>query len=259
MKLRSIDHVRLEPFCDDGALPAGENDIPEVTVEAVTEVHEPAPAAPDRPVQSLRLAGAVMPQGITRTVQMADVAEVERMCAAQVFVPFRVLRTFSYSVSLLFHPDELTYYAVLYQETTLWQALKATELDAAEESFRHFEEQVIRLADAELRLTQLVAQNRRMTSMVEATEAQAERMRADLEHHAAQTQLVNARQQQLRKEVAQLEQQRLSSQAVLNKAVRTIHQLRATSNERIPRLASRQAAARPGHAGTDSGTREKDY
>ena len=107
-------------------------------------------------------------------------------------------------------------------------------------AFRHFDEQAIRLADVELRHAQLEAQNEHVEAMVAASEAQAEQLRNDLERHAEQTQLVNNRQQEIRKEVAQLEMQRVASQARLNKALRDIHQLRATSNERIPHLFTRR-------------------
>jgi septal ring factor EnvC (AmiA/AmiB activator) len=188
----------------------------------------------------LRPLNAVMPQGNIRSVQTAEVTTVEALGARQALTPLRTLQTFSYSVNLLFCRSDLSYYVTLCQQGKLWRALHAPELDPAEAAFRHFEEQAIRLADVELRHAQREAQNEHVEAMVAASEAQAEQLRNDLERHAEQTQLLNNRQQEIRKEVAQLDMQRVASQARLNKALRHIHQLRATSNERIPHLSTRR-------------------
>lgn len=52
-------------------------------------------------------------------------------------------------------------------------------------------------------------------------------------------QAVTARQHHVRKEVSQLEAQRVPAQAHLNKAHRQIHELNLTSNETIPYLPNR--------------------
>jgi hypothetical protein len=185
-------------------------------------------------VSPLRPINAVMPHGTARSAQPAEIAAVEALCANHVLTQLRTLQTFAYSVDLLFHSAELSYYVTLSQDGKLWRALHATELDTAEAAFRHFEEQAMRLADVELRHLQLQAQNEHIEAMAAASEAQAQQLRHDLERHAEQTQFVNNQQQQARKEVAQLEAQRIAAQARLNKVLRQMHQLRVTSNERIP-------------------------
>jgi hypothetical protein len=191
-------------------------------------------------VSPLRPMNAVMPQGSARAVQIAEVSAVEALGTRQALTSMRTLQTFSYSVNLLFCRSDVSFYITLSQEGTLWRALRATELDAAESAFRRLEEQAVRLADVEVRYAQLEAQNERAEAMIAESEAQAEQLRNDLERHAEQTQLVNSRQQQARKEVAQLEMQRVASQARLNKAMRQLHQLSVASNERIPHLNSRR-------------------
>lgn len=203
-------------------------------------------AAPDEgpaampTVAPLRSLNAAMPQGSARAVQVAEVRAVEALGTRQALRSLRTLQTFSYSVNLLFCRSDVSFYITLSQEGKLWRALHATDLDAAESAFRRFEEQAVRLADVELRYAQLEAQNERAEALIAASEAQAEQLRHDLERHAEQTQLVNSRQQLARKEVAQLEMQRVTSQARLNKAMRQLHQLTVSSNERIPHLTSRR-------------------
>jgi hypothetical protein len=204
----------------------------------------PAPASAEaaetaRPVTTLRPVPVVPSQVSGRPVQMADTAEVEWLAEEEALIPFRVFRSFDYSVSLLFHARELTYYVALYQESALWRALKAADLDAAEAAFHHFEEQATRLSEGETRRAQLAAQNEQLARMIAQSEAQAERLRCDLQRNAAQEQVVTGRQHQVRKEVAQLEAQRVAAQAQLNKAHRQIHQLNLTSNEGVPHLPGR--------------------
>jgi hypothetical protein len=198
-----------------------------------------AAARPVRPVSTLRPVPVVPAQVGVRGVQIADIAEVEWLAEEEALMPFRVFRSFDYSVSLLFHAKELTYYVALYEDSSLWRALKATDLEAAQTAFHHFEEQATRLADGETRRAQLEAQNEQLARMIARSEAQAERLRSDLQRRGTHEQAVSNRQHQVRKEVSQLEAQRVAAQAHLNKAHRQIHQLNLTSNEAIPHLPNR--------------------
>jgi hypothetical protein len=196
-------------------------------------------AEPVRPVTTLRPVPVVPSQVSARGVQMADTAEIEWLAEEEALTPFRVFRSFAYSVSLLFHAKELAYYVALYQDGSLWRALKAADLEAAEAAFHHFVEQATRLSDGETRRAQLEAQNEQLARMIARSEAHAERLRTDLQRRSAQEQTVSTRQHQVRKDVSQLEAQRVAAQAHLNKAHRQIHQLNLTSNEGIPHLPNR--------------------
>ncbi|MBR8334162.1 DUF2968 domain-containing protein [Burkholderia ambifaria] len=208
----------------------------DAAAHAVVDDAVPIPA-----VVPMRPLNAVMPQGNARMVQTAEIAEIDALGARQALTALRTLQTFSYAVTLLLYRAELSYYITLGQDGKLWRALHAADFESAEAAFRHFEEQAVRLAEVELRRAQLEAQNQQTAAMIEASEAQAERLRSDLDYHAEQTQLVNSRQQQVRRDVANLEAQRVASQAHLNKTMRQIQQLRATSNERVPHLPARRA------------------
>jgi hypothetical protein len=194
---------------------------------------------PPRPVTTLRPVPAVPTQVIGRGVQIADTADIEWLTEEDALTPFRVFRSFSYSVSLLFHAKELAYYVALYQDGSLWRALKAADLEAAESAFHHFEDQATRLSDGETRRAQLEAHNEHLARLIARSEAQAERLRSDLQRRGVQEQAVSTRQNQTRKDVSQLEAQRVAAQAHLNKAHRQIHQLNLTSNEWIPHLPNR--------------------
>ena len=210
------------------------------SIAAAASAAVPAsPGEPARPVTTLRPVPVVPSQVYARGVQIAGTAELEWLAEEEALTPFRVFRSFDYSVSLLFHAKELAYYIALYQDGSLWRALKAPDLDAAEGAFHHFEDQATRLSDGETRRAQLEAQNEQLARMIASSEAQAERLRNDLQRRGAQEQTVSSRQHQVRKEVAQLEAQRVAAQAHLNKAHRQIHQLNLASNEAIPHLPGR--------------------
>ena len=233
-------------------LGTGPSHLVQVPRDSTASPHDDPPAAlappptppaeqtePPRPVTTLRPVPVVPSQVSGRPVQMADTAEVEWLAEEDALTPFRVFRSFDYSVSLLFHARELAYYVALYQNGTLWRTLKAVDLDAAEAAFHHFEEQAARLSEGETRRAQLAAQNEQLARMIAQSEAQAERLRCNLQRNATQEQAVTGRQHQVRKDVAQLEAQRVAAQAQLNKTHRQIHQLNLTSNEGIPHLPGR--------------------
>ncbi|MEX3871206.1 DUF2968 domain-containing protein [Paraburkholderia sp. BR14311] len=200
---------------------------------------QPEGAGGPRPVSTLHPV-PVMPAHLNgRPVQIADGAAFEALHAADEHLTFRVYRCFAYTVSLFFHPPTLGYFVALHQESVLWRALKANDLDAAGSAFHLMQEQATRLADGETRRVQLVAQNAELTRQIEESEAQAERLRVDLQRHAEQEQTVTGRQHQIRKDVAQLEAQRIAAQAQLNKAHRALHQLKVATSEGVPHLHAR--------------------
>lgn len=173
-----------------------------------------------------------------QSLQAGQIAEVEWLIQQGSLSTFRTFQSFSYRASLLFSARELIYYAVLYHEDAVWRVLKAGEINAAEPAFRHFVEQAMRLADNDMRRAHLEAQNDQLARLIEESEAQVERVRTDLQQGSQHDQEVALKQQEVRKELAQLEGRRVAAQAQLNKAQRALHQLNATVNDSVPHLPS---------------------
>jgi hypothetical protein len=221
------------------AHPGTADPIDAVAGEALPEALEADTSSHVRPVPTLRAVPVVPSQLNGRPVQIADGAGFEALATASELVTFRVFRSFDYTVSLFFHARTLSYYVALHQDGLLWRALKAADVDAAGAAFHLLEEQATRLTDGETRRAWLIAQNQQLVRQIEESEAQADRLRTDLQRHTEQEHRVTSRQHQVRKEVAQLEAQRIAAQAQLNKAHRTIHQLSVTSNEGVPHLPGR--------------------
>jgi hypothetical protein len=240
--------VNVEPSSEDESAPTGDealiaNPAPDTIDVDPASTAEPAgppdPGAAARPVSTLHAVPAVPAHLANRPVQLADGASFATLAAADELSTFRVFRSFDYSVTLLFHARSLAYFVAMHQDNTLWHAFRAADLDSASAVFHHLEEQATRLADGETRLAQLAAQNAMLAKQIEESESHAERLRVDLQRHAEQEHHVSTRQHQVRRDVAQLEAQRIAAQAQLNKAHRTIHQLSVTTNEGVPHLPGR--------------------
>ena len=241
--LKNLLHRRNATAVTDALVSSA--DEPEGTMPSIVSEeaqHEPRP----NPAESVTLSPqarsvtVVTPHPGTRAVQMADTATLERLSAAEDLAQFRFFQSFDYSAALLFQGEGPDYYVALYHDRALWRAFMTVDLDSAEATFRHVQEQIVRLTEADIRRTQLKSTNARLARSIERTEAQAEQLRNDIEREVTQTQLVNTREHEVRKELAQLEAQRVSAQAQLNKATRQVHSLRLTNNEGIPHLPSRR-------------------
>jgi hypothetical protein len=226
--------VSAEPLSDGASAPQAEAapdeashapDDASAELQADAELAQPdestseAPPTP-HPVSTLHAVPAVPSHLANRPVQLADGASFAALAAANELGTFRVFRSFDYSVTLLFHPDTLSYFVTMHQDNTLWHAFRAADLDSASAVFHHLEEQATRLVDGNTRLAQLAAQNAMLARQIEESEAHAERLRVDLQRHTEQEHRVGARQHQVRRDVAQLEAQRIAAQAQLNKTHR---------------------------------------
>jgi ABC-type uncharacterized transport system fused permease/ATPase subunit len=163
---------------------------------------------------------------------------IRQLIEMKALTSFRLLQCFNYSANLFFHEDELTYYVTLHQDTALSRALKTIDLASAESVFHTVEQQVKRLAARVARRVQLEAENRRLARLVAQSEAEFERLRENLREESEQARSIATRERQVRKEVTQLELQRVATQAYLGRMGREIQRLTLISNERLPRLSS---------------------
>jgi hypothetical protein len=213
-------------------------DMPDETTGDLPVKVLAAKAQPSTRVTPLRAVMPSAPQAGAHPLQTAQIAEVEWLSQQSSLTTFRTFNSFAFTASLLFHPRELTYYAVLYHEDAVWRVLKATDMDAAEPAFHHFVEQAMRLAEADTRRIYLESQNEQLARMIAESDAQVERVRVDLQRGTSQDQEVALKQQETRKQLAQLEARRVAAQVQLTKLQRQLHQLNASSNESIPHLPS---------------------
>ncbi|KAA1012033.1 DUF2968 domain-containing protein [Paraburkholderia panacisoli] len=212
--------------------PSGPEDGETASLSALPSTVEPA-----------RILPALSPVSVTpnrkgRNVESGDMAAISQLIEMKALTSFRLLQCFDYSANLFFDENELTYYVTLHQDTALSRALKTIDLASAESVFLGFEQQVKRLAASVARCVQLEAENRRLARLVAQSEAEFERLRENLREESAQARSITARERQVRKDVTQLEVQRVATQAYLGRMRREIQRLTLISKQRLPRLSS---------------------
>jgi hypothetical protein len=229
-------HFHFPPQNAPQAEPARVDDLPASESDASATIEARPASSPPRPVTPLHAVQVTPSAPNGRAVQLADAADVERMSDNAELTTFHTFRTFDYSVSLLFYPKEMKYFAALFQEDRLWRVLSTSDINTARQLFHHMQDQATRLSDGETRRLQLEAQNEQLKRAIAESEAHAERLRQGLQRTTEQDQVVTSRQHQLRKELAQLEAQRTAAQAQLNKVHRQVHQLNVANNETIPHM-----------------------
>ncbi|CAE6859028.1 hypothetical protein R75461_07884 [Paraburkholderia nemoris] len=236
--MASVDGLlRLMPGADAGA-PIAERSFTEGPAgdDVLARASgQPGPSGPVLPAAALRAAVVRPAPPEERALRMADTADFEALKAQQALASFRTFQSFGYSVNLLFHASEVTWYIALYHDGTLWRVLKTPELDAARSTFRHLQDEAMCLADEEMLRAQLEAQQAHLADLAGQAQVQAQRLRADMEHTAALERELMTRQQQIRKEIAQLGAGRGVARMQLDRIHRQVRQLDAAHNEGVPR------------------------
>ncbi|WP_157683042.1 DUF2968 domain-containing protein [Burkholderia ubonensis] len=226
------------PFNKRQPIPEDVTDFDDGTVFKLTDaLHTVKPVR--EKIMPLRSRLAVLSKSGARSVHTVEIAEVEAMFAASAFTHLWKFSSLSYSSCLLFHREDLLYYVTLYQNGSLWRALRVEDFEIANAAFKDFEEQAKRFAEDEMQRTQLEAHNALLASMIAASEAEVERLRTDRELHTTQSQIVARRQQEVSREVARLDAQRVAAQAQLTRIQRHIQQFRLKDNERVPNIMPR--------------------
>lgn len=220
------------------SVPLRSNPLAPTLHDHAPSANEPVPITLAPRVTPLRPMSALSQRAAASALQAAQVAEVEWLLQQSLLTTFRSFQSFAYSATLLFYPRDLTYYAVLYHEDAVWRVLRASDIDTAEPAFRHFVDHAMRLAEAEMRRAHLAAQNEQLARLIADAEAQVDRARVDIERGAVRDKDVSAKQQELRRELAQLEARRVQAEVQLGKLHRQLHTLDASCNESVPHLST---------------------
>ncbi|MGI4812255.1 MAG: DUF2968 domain-containing protein [Janthinobacterium lividum] len=145
-----------------------------------------------------------------------NVAELQRMIRGSDLVELRTSYNGSYGASLLFYPREITYYVALFQQKNFWRVIKTTDADRADMVYRDFALQTRKLADVEIRRTQLEAQKAFTERMIARTQDHVSRLQADLAVAQTRQEAVTEHQRAAQQQAAELESQRRAAQSELN-------------------------------------------
>jgi hypothetical protein len=175
---------------------------------AATPVTPPAaPAAPARPAST--------------------VAELQDLIQSRQVSELRTAYNGTYGASLLFKPDDLTYYVALFQQKDFWRVLKTVSEKQAESTYRAFAAQSAELAEVDIKRIKLQAEYAHAEKLLASRSAQLSTLQADRTLRMQQEQQVAARQEQSRQEATALADQQKDVREQLRDLQRQIDALQA--------------------------------
>ncbi|KNY08801.1 lipoprotein [Achromobacter piechaudii] len=191
-------------------------EAPRPTVKQVEDT--PAPATPVTPP-------AAAPAVAARPA--STVAELQGLIQARQVSELRTAYNGTYGASLLFKPDDLTYYVALFQQKDFWRVLKTVSEKQAESTYRAFAAQSADLAEVDIKRIKLQAEYAHAEKLLASRSAQLSTLQADRTLRIQQEEQVAARQEQSRQEASALADQQKDVRQQLRDLQRQIDSLEA--------------------------------
>ncbi|MFD4840410.1 DUF2968 domain-containing protein [Achromobacter sp. NPDC058515] len=157
----------------------------------------------------------------------STVSELQGLIQGRQVSELRTTYNSSYGASLLFKPDDLTYYVALFQQKDFWRVLKTTSDKQAETTYRAFAAQSADLADVEIKRIKLQAEYALTERLLASRNVELSTLQADRSLRLQQDQQVAARQEQSRQETTALADQQNDVRQQLRDLQRQIDALQA--------------------------------
>jgi RecA/RadA recombinase len=186
----------------------------------------PSPAGSVPPASTDEQASADSAQG--------DVAMLMTLIHDSELVELRTTYNGSYGASLFFYPPDMTWYVVLFQDKHFWRVIRSQDEGRSEAIYADFARQTERLADVEIRRTQLEAQKAYIQRVIALSEDRARRLQADLDVAHTQQAQVNDRQRQMQEDAAALRSAKAQAQAQLSDVQRQVQDLQRQTEAGLP-------------------------
>ena len=144
-----------------------------------------------------------------------SITELQQMIRDGKVVEMRTTYNGSYGASMLFYPDQMTYYVALFQQKKFWRVIKTQTDTRAEAVYADFAKNTALLADSEIRREKLQAENAFADRLIALQQNRANRLQADVDVARAQQSQVVDRQAQQRDAIVALRAQQDAAQAEL--------------------------------------------
>ncbi|HWW99743.1 DUF2968 domain-containing protein [Collimonas sp.] len=173
----------------------------------------------------------------------STITELQQLMQSQGVSELRTTYNGNYGSSLLFKPDNRTYYVALFQQKNFWRVVKTTSDTQAEQIYKSFVAQTEKLAAIDIRRIQLEAEKTYTEQQIASQETRLSALQNDLVVQQQQEQNVNAQQEQARQQ----------AQVLSSKQQAARSELRALQN-RIRTLESQQTIMDNGGFSADKTT-----
>ncbi|SAK80834.1 signal peptide protein [Caballeronia catudaia] len=177
-------------------------------------------------------ASSNMPEGAA--AKNGDVAELEHLTAAGKITELRKSFNGSYGASLSYFPEQMTYYAALFQQSTIWRVFKTQNDGRAEAVYFDFAKTSMTLADAEIKRIKLEAEKAYADRQIAAQQERAGRLQADLDIARAQQGQVTSYQQEQQNAVRELRTEQAAAQAQLRALQLRVQELQKQADGDLP-------------------------
>lgn len=196
------------------ACASAQSEPPRPTVQQVEDKQAAStPVTPPAPAPAARPASTVSElQGLIQNRQVSEL---------------RTSYNGTYGASLLFKPDDLTYYVALFQQKDFWRVLKTKSDKQAEATYRAFVAQSADLAEVDIKRIKLQAEYTHAEKLLAARSAELSTLQADRSLRMQQEEQVAARQEQSRQEATALADQQKDVRQQLRDLQRQIDALQA--------------------------------
>jgi hypothetical protein len=163
-----------------------------------------------------------------------DVATLMQLIRDRQIVELRTTYNGSYGASLFFYPPDMTWYVALFQDKHFWRVIRSQDETRAEAIYADFARQTERLAEVEIRRTQLEAQKANIEQIIALSEDRARRLQADLDVARSQQAKVDARQSQMQADAVALQTEKARAQAQLQDLRREVQMLQRATEAGLP-------------------------
>ncbi|SAK55373.1 signal peptide protein [Caballeronia calidae] len=164
----------------------------------------------------------------------SDVAELENLTAAGKIEELRKTVNGSYGASLAYYPDQMNYYAALFQQRNIWRVFKTQNEARAEAVYSDFAKTSATLADAEIRRVKLEAEKAYADRQIAAQQDRANRLQADLDIARSQQGQVSSYQQEQQNAVRELRTEQAAAQAQLRALQIRVQELQKQADGDLP-------------------------
>lgn len=201
------------------ACASAQSEAPRPTVKQVED--KPADSTPVTPPP------AAAPAAAAAARPSSTVAELQGLIQNRQVSELRTAYNGTYGASLLFKPDDLTYYVALFQQKDFWRVLKTLSEKQAESTYRAFVAQSADLAEVDIKRIKLQAEYANAEKLLASRSAQLSTLQADRTLRMQQEEQVAARQEQSRQETTALADQQKDVRQQLRDLQRQIDSLQA--------------------------------
>lgn len=161
----------------------------------------------------------------------STVAELQSLIESRQVSELRTTYNGTYGASLLFKPDDLTYYVALFQQKDFWRVVQTISEKQAESTYRAFAQQSADLAEVDINRIKLQAEYVRSERLLAIRSNELATLQADQSLRRQQEQQVAARQEQARQQASLLSEQDEQLRKELSAMQRQIEILQAQQAE----------------------------